>query len=188
MGTVDALGGQGRWLPVVLASVLALPVAAGVTRLLVWARVRRGMTPGNAWRTALTEVGMVVGTLPWLWMILSPLPESGLVYLVPLTDLWNQIHHPPAWALYQITGNLLVFSAFGFLAPIRWRLRPLWIVTVAATASATVELLQWALDLGRVASVDDVLVNTTGAGLAALWSRRWPTARRCSSGAAGPGP
>jgi hypothetical protein len=159
-------------------SILALPVAAAVAWLLQRARVRRGMTSAEAWRTAATEVGMVVGTGPWLWMILTPLPGPGLVYLVPLSDLRNQLHHPPLWVLYQVTGNLLVFAAFGFLGPIRWRISPLWVVAIAAGASATVETLQWALALGRVASVDDVLVNTTGAGLAALCSRRWWLSRR----------
>jgi glycopeptide antibiotics resistance protein len=36
-----------------------------------------------------------------------------------------------------------------------------------------VEVLQYVLDLGRVSSVDDVLVNAVGAVLAALCSRRW---------------
>ncbi|MBB4938212.1 glycopeptide antibiotics resistance protein [Streptosporangium album] len=42
-----------------------------------------------------------------------------------------------------------------------------------ATASLGVELLQYALRLGRVSSVDDVLINTAGAVLAALITRRW---------------
>jgi hypothetical protein len=173
-----ALAGQARWLPVIVVSFLALPVAAGFAWLLQRARVRRGMAGADARRTAVTEVGMVVGTVPWLWMILTPLPGPGLVYVVPLTDLRNQFHHPPLWVFYQVTGNLLVFAAFGFLAPIRWRIRPLWVVAIAAGASATVETLQWALDLGRVASVDDVLINAAGAGLAALCSRRWWQTRR----------
>ncbi|MCF4123280.1 VanZ family protein [Antribacter sp. KLBMP9083] len=38
---------------------------------------------------------------------------------------------------------------------------------------ALVEVLQYALDLGRVSSVDDVLLNTAGALLAAACSYRW---------------
>lgn len=170
---MDALGGQDRWLPVVVVSFLSLPLAGAVTWLLARARADRGVISTDAWRTSAAEVGMVVGTVPWLWMILTPLPEPGLVFLVPLTDLWSQLHHPPLWVFYQITGNLLVFAAFGLLAPIRWRIRPLWVIAIAAAGSATVETLQWALQLGRVASIDDVLVNATGAGLAAVGSRRW---------------
>jgi glycopeptide antibiotics resistance protein len=43
----------------------------------------------------------------------------------------------------------------------------------AAAGSLLVETLQWALDLGRVSSVDDVLLNTLGAVLAALVTRPW---------------
>jgi len=63
---------------------------------------------------------------------------------------------------------------------VRWRLGDgrtgtvLWMVAAgAASGSALVETLQWALDLGRVSSVDDVLLNTAGAVLAALATRRW---------------
>ena len=65
------------------------------------------------------------------------------------------------------------------LAPVRWRLgrgtgAVLAVVAgLAAAGSATVETLQWALDLGRVSSADDVLLNTAGAVLAALVTRHW---------------
>ena len=140
------------------------------------------MAHRDAWRTALTEVGMVVGTAPWVWMILTPLRADGLIYLVPFSDLRDQLHYPPVWIFYQVAGNLLVFAAFGFLAPIRWRLRPHWVVAMAAAGSTTAEALQWSLDLGRVASVDDVLLNAVGAGLAALCSYRWWAVRRDARG------
>ncbi|MFC5925572.1 VanZ family protein [Micromonospora vulcania] len=41
------------------------------------------------------------------------------------------------------------------------------------SGSLLVETLQYALDLGRISSVDDVLLNATGAALAGLLSRRW---------------
>jgi hypothetical protein len=170
---VDALAGQGRWLPVVLVSFCALPAGALAARLLVSARVRAGLGAREAWRRSLTEVGMVLGTAPWLWMILTPLPDEPLVHLIPFSDLAGQLDREPLWVAFQIGGNLLVFAAYGLLAPIRWPIRPLWVVITAAAASATVEALQWALHLGRVTSVDDVLINATGAGLAALCSRRW---------------
>ena len=73
----------------------------------------------------------------------------------------------------QLGGNLAVFAGFGALAPVRWRLRGWQVVAAAAVGSATVESLQHLLGLGRVASIDDVLLNTCGAGLAALVTRRW---------------
>jgi hypothetical protein len=161
------------WLPVVLVAVCALPAAALAARLVASARIRAGLEGREAWRRSLTEVGLVVGTAPWLWMILTPLPDEPLVHLIPFEDLAGQFHREPVWIFYQIGGNLLVFAAYGFLAPIRWPIRPLWVVASAAAAAVIVETLQWALHLGRVTSVDDVLINAAGAGLAALCSRRW---------------
>ncbi len=76
-------------------------------------------------------------------------------------------------AFVQVVGNLLVFAAYGFLAPIRWRITPLAVIASSAIASAAVEAAQYLFDLGRVSSIDDVLLNAFGAGLAALCSRRW---------------
>jgi glycopeptide antibiotics resistance protein len=47
------------------------------------------------------------------------------------------------------------------------------ILALAAACSILIETLQYVLGLGRVSSVDDVLLNTAGAGLAALASRHW---------------
>ena len=57
------------------------------------------------------------------------------------------------------------------------------VAALAAVCSVTVESLQYLLDLGRVASVDDVLLNTGGAVLAALMSHRWWRIRGPESGA-----
>src|SRR6185436_10055082 len=103
---------------------------------------------------AVAEVGMVAGTLPWLWMILTPLPAEREVRLVPLVDLAELLRGAPVTAFFQIVGNLLVFAAFGLFAPIRWRISAPAVMAIAAAASATVEGLQFALDLGRVSSVD----------------------------------
>ena len=75
----------------------------------------------------------------------------------------------------QVVGNLPVFAALGFCAPQRFAaLASMWrILALAAGCSALVEIAQYALHLGRVSSVDDVLLNMAGAGLAALASRRW---------------
>lgn len=124
---------------------------------------------------------MVVGTLPWVWMALTPMPGPGAVRLVPLRDLAEQLAGAPVTAFFQVAGNLLLLAAFGFCAAARWRLRVPGIAALAAALSLTLEGLQYALALGRVCSVDDVLLNTTGAALAALIARR--CRRRCRSGA-----
>ena len=64
-----------------LVTLAALPVAA----LTVWALAHRrylaGTTPARAWRTSLAEVGIIYGTVPFLWMTMLPGSRS-VSYLV----------------------------------------------------------------------------------------------------------
>lgn len=162
---------------VALIAVAALPLAA----LAVWALARRRSATGTtlAWRMSLAEVGIAYGTVPWVWMIM--LPNHGVgdgharVDLIPLRDLIMILAGGPLTATVQIVGNLLVFAALGFFAPLRFAALAsiLRILALAASCSILVEILQYVLRLDRVSSVDDVLLNTAGAGLAALASRRW---------------
>jgi hypothetical protein len=163
------------WAPVIAATIVALPLAAiAVAGLAAW-RIRTGLGRGRAWLAGAAEVGMVVGTLPWIWMILTPGsgPGTRATELIPGRGLAELLTGEPGAAVVQVGGNLLVFAAFGFLAPLRWRLGLLAVASLAAAGSTVVEVLQYALQLGRVSSVDDVALNTLGAVLAGLASRRW---------------
>ncbi|MFJ9522475.1 VanZ family protein [Kitasatospora sp. NPDC101801] len=175
----------GTFNGVVLATIAALPVSA----LVAWALTRRRRAAGAAsawaWRRSSAEVGIVHGTVPWVWMIMLPGSGAGVVprrvSLVPLRDLSAILAGAPAAATVQIVGNLLVFAALGFLAPLRFAALASVsrVLALAAGCSVLVETAQYVLWLDRVSSVDDVLLNTAGAGLAALASRRWwrgPTA------------
>jgi hypothetical protein len=164
----------GRWIPVVAVSVAALPLAYAAYRVRLREALRRGVEVPVARRRSLAEVAIVAGTVPWLWMVLTPARSAaGGLQLVPVVDLVEVLGGNPITALVQVVGNLLVFASFGFFAPVRWpRLGAGAVTLVAAGASTVVELLQHVLALGRVTSVDDVLLNAAGAGLAALLSRR----------------
>ncbi|MFG3299816.1 VanZ family protein [Micromonospora chersina] len=170
-------GWLGTFNGVVLLTVAALPLAA----LAVWALARRRRVLGAAqpWRMSLAEVGIVYGTVPWVWMIMLPGDRAGAVpgrvSLVPLRDLLTILAAGPLTVTVQIIGNLLVFAALGFLAPLRFAALASVprILALAAGCSVLVEVAQYVLRLDRVSSVDDVLLNTAGAGLAALVSRRW---------------
>ncbi|MFF0391628.1 VanZ family protein [Kitasatospora sp. NPDC004615] len=163
--------GWQPWLGTVNAAVFwslaALPLSAVLMRVLS----RR--------RAAFAEVAMVHGTVPWVWMILLPGPGAGVaprrVSLVPFRDLYEVLSQgTPVTATVQIGGNLLVFAALGFFAPIRFRsLTVPRVLALGAACSVLVETAQYVLWLDRVSSVDDVLLNAAGAGLAALASRRW---------------
>lgn len=157
----------GTFNGVALITVAALPLAA----LAVWVLARRRIATGaaSAWRMSVAEVAIVYGTVPWVWIILLPGDEAGaVVSLVPLRDLL-------VMATSQIVGNLLVFAALGFFAPLRFAALASVprILALAAACSVLVETAQYVLRLDRVSSVDDVLLNTVGAGLAALASHRW---------------
>ena len=167
-------GVLGTFTGVALITVAVLPLAA----LAVWALARRRRVAGvaHAWRMSLAEVGIVYGTVPWVWMILLPGgPVPGRVSLVPLRDLLTVLAGAPWTAVGQVVGNLLVFAALGFFAPVRFAALASVprILALAAGCSILVEAAQYILRLDRVSSVDDVLLNAAGAGLAALASRCW---------------
>ncbi|MFD9082588.1 VanZ family protein [Streptomyces erythrochromogenes] len=155
---------------VVLMTLVTLPLAVLVAWVL--ARRRRAAGVSSAWRLSLAEVGMVHGTVPWVWMILMPGAGAGVVpgrvSLVPLRDLVTM-------GPLGIVGNLLVFAALGFFAPMRFAALASVprILALGAGCSALVESAQYVLWLDRVSSVDDVLVNAAGAALATVASRRW---------------
>jgi VanZ like family len=152
-----------QWGGVLLASAIGLPLAGALVAVLVRA--------GRPVRYAVAEVYLVAGTLPWLWMILTPDPRgTRRVSLVPLRDLTTLA---PRDLVVRIGGNLLAFAALGALLPVRFRAGTAAVAAAAAAAAVTVETLQFALALGRVSSVDDVLLNTLGAVLAAQLTRRW---------------
>jgi hypothetical protein len=160
----------GTFTGVVAGTVVLLPLAA--LAVCVLARRRTVVGGTSAWRTSLAEVGIVYGTVPWVWMVLLPGSGAGVVpgrvSLVPLRDLLTM-------STGGVVGNLLVFAALGFFAPLRFAALASVprVLALAAGCSVLVETAQYVLWLDRVSSVDDVLLNTVGAGLAALASRRW---------------
>lgn len=167
----------GQWGQVVTASALGLPLAAA------FAAVRSRWV---GWRSAVTEVATVAGTVPWVWMVLTPRNTARNLHLLPFQELAWYLDLDPWTAAVQLGGNLAVLAAFGAAAPVRWRLSLPRVTALAAAGSVVIEMLQYVLDIGRTASIDDVLLNTTGAVLAALLTRRWWAGRdrRWSSGPA----
>ncbi|GLZ38029.1 VanZ family protein [Actinokineospora sp. NBRC 105648] len=155
---------------VLLMMLVGLPLAV----LVAWALALRRRAAGvaRAWRTSLAEVGLVYGTVPWVWLTLMPGSGAGVVpgrlSLVPLRDLVTM-------GPIGIVGNLLVLAALGFFAPMRFAALASVprILALGACCSILIETAQYVFQLDRVSSVDDVLVNATGAVLAGLASRRW---------------
>jgi len=148
-------------------ALLILPVGALVAYL--WRRRSRDR------RDTVAEIGLVFWTLPFLGMLFTPQRAPRSIDLVPLHDLPSWISGDPSTALAQVGGNLLVLAAVGFFLPIRfgWACSLPRILGIAVGAAVLIESSQWVLSIGRVSSIDDVLVNTAGAVLAAALSRRW---------------
>ena len=170
----------GTFTGAVFITVAVLPLAVLAVWALAWRRRATGATPAWALRRSLAEVGIVYGTVPSVWLTLLPGSRAGTapgrVSLIPLRDLITILTHDgPAGAALQIVGNLLVFAALGFFGPMRFeKLASVpRILALAAGCSILIETAQYVLQLDRVSSVDDVLLNTAGAGLAALASRHW---------------
>lgn len=175
-----------QWDGVLLATAVGLVAAAALTVALGRRRVRRGVPAGWAWKSSIAEVWMIAGTAPWVWMILSPTQAESRI-ISPLDGVREVFSQGPESALVQIVGNLVVFAAFGFLAPIRWRIGALAVLAMGLGASAFLETLQYVLHLGRVSDLGDVVLNGGGAGLAALFSRPWWRRTRSVTDSAGAG-
>lgn len=164
--------GSVSFVGVVVLAVAVLPLAVAAVAALTWLRVRGGTDPRSAWRRSFAEVGIVYGTVPWVWLTMIPGSGAGVVRgrvsLVPLRDLATMSD-------IQVVGNLLVLAAVGFCAPLLFTSLASVprILALGAVCSALIESSQFLLQLDRVSSVDDVLLNTAGAGLAALVSRPW---------------
>ncbi len=160
----------GTFNGIALVTFAAFPVAL----VAVWTLARRRSAAGVAlaWRMSLAEVGMVYGTLPWLWITMLPGAGAGVVTgrvsLVPLRDLATM-------DAGQVIGNLLILAALGFFAPLRFTALASVsrVLVLGAACSILIEVAQYVLQLDRVSSVDDVLLNATGAALAAAASHHW---------------
>ncbi|MGY0390417.1 VanZ family protein [Nocardioides sp. WG-D5] len=166
---------------VVVLTMLALPVAVLAVPVLAVLRRAFGVAWPRAWRHSLAEVAIVYGTVPGVLLTLLPGNNgilSGNVSLVPFEDMSTM-------GPVGLVGNVLIFAALGFFGPIRFRaLRSVWrVLILAGAASVSIEVLQHLLPLGRVSSVDDVILNAGGATAAAIMSWPWWRRRRPRPGA-----
>jgi hypothetical protein len=124
---------------------------------------------------------LVVVTL----LTLGPTGAGGWAWGDPATELhWYAGAVRSATAATQLLGNLVLLVPSALLAVLRWPSlrRPARLLPAALAAGATIELLQWALPLGRVVSPVDALLNAAGAVAAGLLAATLPMVRRAGSG------
>ena len=118
--------------------------------------------------------------------LLTLTPEGrGWAWGSPAGELrWYLTGLDSSATVLQLTGNLALLTVSAALAvlarPALGRLR--WLTVVSFAVGTGIELLQWALPLGRVVSPLDAVLNATGAvavglvvaQLAAAWHRECP--------------
>jgi len=113
---------------------------------------------------------------------LTLLPQGGgWAWGSPVGELrWYATGLDSRTTLLQLVGNLGLLTAPAVVAVARRPElgRPAVLVAVALATGTAIELLQWALPLGRVVSPLDALLNATGAVVAGLLSRSYSSASR----------
>jgi len=184
----------------VLKDLMSLAGAVGISwtllRLVVRASLHRAVVEG-AFAAYLVVVAYVVGFLNGGWGRTVSAYSWQQVNLVPLRTIleFARSEHVTK-AVRQLAGNVVLFVPFGALLPVmtaRFR-TPAPLLLAAATASASIEILQLVLALIGLASrsfdVDDVILNTVGAlvgwaiwrGLYAVWRALAPGRLKGSAG------
>jgi hypothetical protein len=104
-------------------------------------------------------------------LTLTPAGGGGWAWGEPLTELrWYATGLDSGTTLLQLLGNLLLLAPVAALVVLRWPAvgTPLRLGALAAAAGGGIELLQWALPLGRVVSPVDAALNAAGALVAGL--------------------
>ncbi|MBB3663024.1 glycopeptide antibiotics resistance protein [Prauserella sediminis] len=149
----------GRLIPVGVTML----IPASAAWLMLVSRRRRRLPVRQAVTTASldTVICLVIGWI--LLLVAMPTAGESRVHLIPGTDLLPVTADDEA--AWQFAANLGLLLPPAMLLPLRWawwrsiRRATAW----AFAASCGIELLQYVAAIGRVASVDDVLVNTVGA-------------------------
>lgn len=155
---------SAKLLPIVLVPVVAV---------LVWVIVRslRLIRQGRG-ATARRLVSATLGA--WLvTLILVTTPGRGAqpgrhFELIPFG-----FDEPLSWRANELVVNALMFVPLGLLLPLIVRQRAtLWVAICGFTISTLIEIYQYAAASGRAADSTDILLNTTGAVLAAIIAHR----------------
>ena len=128
------------------------------------------MTPDRRLLSAALAVTLAVVAA------LTLLPQGdGWAWGSPASELhWYATGLDSSTTLLQLIGNLGLLTAPAVLAVLRWPAlgRPGPLAAAALATGIGIELVQWALPLGRVVSPLDALLNAVGAVLAGLLAAR----------------
>ncbi|WP_062389712.1 VanZ family protein [Demequina iriomotensis] len=151
----------------------ALPIAVvgGVLVLVAWGL---GSLFGHGRRTALWAALLTcLAVIGWITIGLTLAthdPGTGGVNLDPGQEIRRALETGAGGPRLNLIGNIVLFIPFGtvvaLMTPRGFALRVLTATFLGAALSTAIESTQYLL--GRVADVDDVILNTAGAFLGAL--------------------
>ncbi len=125
----------------------------------------------DADRRRRLDAALLLAALAVALLTLTPAGGSGWDWGAPLTELrMYATALESAATRLQLVGNVLLLAPLAVLAVLRWPSlgTPPRLVALAVAAGTGIELLQWALPLGRVVSPVDAALNAAGAGVAGL--------------------
>jgi hypothetical protein len=139
------------------------------------------LTLGNAVSHSARALDRGLWASGVLVALLTLLPTGrGWSWGAPMSELhWYATAWTSGTAMVELLGNLALLGPLAALAVLRWPAlgHPRRLVPVALAAGTTIELLQWALPLGRVVSPVDALLNATGAVVTGLLVAGTPAGR-----------
>jgi len=131
--------------------------------------------PTDGTRTAPAVLRLVLGAALVAVAALTLTPDgTGWAWGSPVAELrWYAGGLDSATTMVQLLGNLGLLVVPGALMVLLWPAsgRPDRLAGAALAAGTAVELLQWALPLGRVVSPLDAVLNAVGAVAAGLLVR-----------------
>lgn len=115
------------------------------------------------------RTGLVLGTLVVTVLLFTPVTRTLADRAVDLDVRWALESALYSRTMFwQLVGNLLLFTWLALLLPLAFRrINGATAVLICAGASLTVEVLQYALGVGRVSAASDVVLNVTGAVMVA---------------------
>ena len=153
---------------------LAFGLTAGALWLIVRRlRVRRPLDRRDGlWLAAVIYLGMLLEIIGLRFGLQAIAPLTRLPRLQPMYTTIEHWHKGPGQFIYHIFGNMLWFVPVGFfLSRLFPGARPHHALLAGLALSLLVETLQYLLGTG-LPDIDDLLLNTLGAGLGGLVFRK----------------
>jgi glycopeptide antibiotics resistance protein len=155
-------------------------IAVGAIFVLSFMKIKKGDV-----RTKIIFAdALLLLTVAGIFLVtLVPLGYSSdaerMISLVPLSEIYDMLFQRASIEVFiwNVGINLMLFVPFGFFLSLRMdykyrEVSPLRVVTIGFMLSFFIETFQFVFPMGRMADIDDLIVNTLGAYLGYLIWRK----------------